>query len=430
MTKQKKISLLSMIFLSLNGILGVGLFLLPGQVAAIVGSWSLVLYGIVALMVMAIGWCYVQCARHFSQNGGVYLYATEAFGRFVGFEVGIMRWSVGLISWASLTAAFITSLGILFPVLAEPYIKESLIIGVISCLCCMNIFGAAVIERMSNLITLLKVVLLVGFVLVGSIAMDVTEIPTLLPLPEVSTFGSAALLIFYAFSGFEALTIAANDMENPQRNLPLAIMTAIGASSLLYFIVQLICIATLGDDLATSHAPIADIAYLMAGDMGKFLVSIAVLISIGGVIVASSFFTPRVVFAMGASQQILSGCAKQNRFASPYVACLISSVIVCLITLSATFVQLITISVVCRFVQHSITCLALFAFERKGIMRPFSHPWKKAIPIFALASIAWLASHAEGYQLLCGALALGSGAVLYGVQQYYSTTPHKRGAVE
>src|SRR5262245_31339894 len=113
-TSQKKIGLISMIFLCLNSIVGSGLFLLPGQVAAICGNWGLLVYAGVALMVMSIGWCYAQCAGHYTRNGGAYLYAKEAFGDFIGFEVGLMRWVVSIIAWASLTSGLVLALGSLW----------------------------------------------------------------------------------------------------------------------------------------------------------------------------------------------------------------------------------------------------------------------------------------------------------------------------
>ncbi len=415
--KKTGISLLSMIFLCLNGIVGSGLFLLPGQVAQLVGNWGLVVYLMVALIVLSIGWCYAQCASNFTKNGGAYLYAKEAFGTFVGFEIGIMRWFVGMIAWAALTAGFLVALGSVYPVvLLAPY-KQIIIVGVIAALSVMNSFGARIVNKLSNIITVTKGLLLLFFILFGIFAMDFSELSfNPMHFPTAASLGLSAFIIFFAFSGFEALPVVAQETDNPRKNIPIAMMTAIVFSSILYFVVQSICIGTLGDALKQSTSPIGDIAELLGGNLGKFLVSCAMLISIGGVIIVSSFVTPRSFSALAADHVLFSKANRENRFGAPWVAIAVSGLISCVIALTGSFVELVVISAVSRFSQHITTCAALFVMNKRGLMNSFSSPWKKAIPCFALASMAWLLSYAEIYQLLYGFAALFLGIPLYYIQ--------------
>lgn len=415
MTKpRKKLGLLSMIFLCLNGMVGSGLFLLPGQVDATAGKWGLAVYIFVALIIMALGWCYIQCAGHFTRNGGVYLYAKAAFGEFVGFEVGLMRWVVGLFAWASLTVGFILALGTLFPqVMVEPF-KQILIVSVIAGLGFVNLFGANAIKKFNNIITVTKAVLLLLFLGGGLFFIEPQNLHFFEQSFPTNTFGTAALIIFFGFSGFEAMTVVAAEMENPKKNIPLAMMSGIIFCSLLYLVVQFICIGILGDSLANSVSPIAAIAEVLCGDLGKLLVSIGMLISIGGVIVVSSFITPHSCQALAEDHTIFSKFVQQNRFGAPYGAIIISSSIACLIALSGNFMELVTISVIARFVQHIATSLAVFSMERKGVMQPFSSHWKRMIPVFAIASILWLLANAELFHVI-----YGFGALVVGIPIYY-----------
>lgn len=416
----KKIGLMSMIFLCLNGIVGSGLFLLPGQVDALVGKWGLFIYMAVAMTVMSIGWCYAQCASAFNRNGGPYLYAKEAFGDFIGFEVGLMRWVVGIIAWASLTSGFIVALGSLFPALTLSPFRELFTISFILLLALLNSFGATIVTRLSNVITLSKGMLLLFFVLCGLFAIKGENLfsgSESSALPTITSFGSAALIIFYAFSGFEALSVVAAETENPQRNIPIAMMVGILLSSLLYFVVQCICIGALGSDLTGNASPIVDVAGLGGGEAAKFLVSLAMIISIGGVIIASSFITPRSLASLSEEQKLLPILSAKNKFQVPVVATFLSSALACLVALSGSFVELVTISVVSRFVQHSTTSLAVFAFHRRGIISPFAQKWKRLIPVVALSSMAFMISFAELYQVLWGVGALFVGVPLYLLQQ-------------
>jgi amino acid transporter len=422
----KKLGLISMILLCLNGIVGSGLFLLPGQVAALVGNWGLFLYVGVALVVMAIAWCFVKCASRYSCNGGAYLYAKEAFGSFIGFEIGIMRWVVGMIAWGSLAVGFVTALGSICPIVLLAPFKQLIIIGLIGGLGLINSFGLSTMKRLNNVITVAKLLPLLAFLVLGIFYIDPSHFSLISsPALHIGSFGSAALIMFYAFSGFESLPVAAADMKEPKKNIPIAIMTAIALSSCLYFLVQFICVGTLGSHLASSASPIADVAQLLYGHVGKLFVSIAMLVSIGGITIASSFFTPRSCSALAEDGMLSPKLFKQNRFGSPHVAILISVLITTAIALSGNFVQLVTISVVSRFAQHITTCLALYVFEKRGVMNPFDKPWKKAIPVIALTGILWLLFHAELYQVLWGFGALVLGVPLYFFQKWTLKKPEK-----
>ena len=88
MEEKKKMGLISIILFGINGIIGSGIFLLPGKVYTQVGTKSILIYVLATLLVLSILLCFAEAGGMFNRNGGAYLYAKEAFGEFVGFEVG------------------------------------------------------------------------------------------------------------------------------------------------------------------------------------------------------------------------------------------------------------------------------------------------------------------------------------------------------
>ena len=116
-------------------------------------------------------------------------------------------------------------------------------------------------EKLNNVITLAKLLPLIVLVFFGLFAMHPAFLfsPEMLPF-QISSFGSAALMIFYAFSGFESLPVAAGEMKDPKKNVPLAISIAIFSCSIFYFLIQTICIGVLGPQLSASLLPLADVA--------------------------------------------------------------------------------------------------------------------------------------------------------------------------
>ena len=99
----------SMILLGINGIIGSGIFLLPNQAAKLIGSASIFVLLFDALLVISIALCFAQAATYFDRDGGPYLYAKDAFGDFVGFEVGFVTWAIRIIAEATMAVAFTTA---------------------------------------------------------------------------------------------------------------------------------------------------------------------------------------------------------------------------------------------------------------------------------------------------------------------------------
>ena len=115
MENKGKLGLLSICLLGVNAIVGTGIFLLPGKAAKLVGVSSIGVILFDAVLVILIALCFAEAGGLFKKNGGPYVYAKEAFGEFVGFEVGFMKWAIMVIAWAAMAVGFPTALGSVFP---------------------------------------------------------------------------------------------------------------------------------------------------------------------------------------------------------------------------------------------------------------------------------------------------------------------------
>lgn len=425
MKTQSPMSLFSMVLLGMNTIIGSGIFLLPGQVTALIGNWSLAVYLFSALVILSIAWCFSKCAALFTRNGGAYLYAKQAFGNFVGFEIGMMRWAVGIIAWASLAVAFATALGSIWPIaLQEPY-RTGIILSLVAFLGVINLFNWQAMTLLNNVITIAKLVPLLFFVGVGIFYIKKSNfIPLQLPEFETDSFGAAALIVFYAFGGFEALVVAAGEMKNPKKNLPIAVMSAISLCTLLYFLIQLIAVGTLGLSLAESVSPISDVAEMLFGSSGKIMITFAMLISIAGVNLAAAFIVPKSGAALAEDGLIPAFIAQKNRFGTPTFAVLITILATSLIAMSGSFVQLVTISAISRFAQYITTCLAVFVFYKESftLKKPITQALPMLVPLFALTGLGWLMLQTPWYQLAYGFAALVLSLPIYFLMQNKETS--------
>lgn len=420
---KKKFGFWSIVLLGINSVIGSGIFLLPGKAMDLVGPGSIFVYVFMAFVTMAIALCYAECSSKFNRYGSSYVYAREAFGEFIGFQVGIMGWATGIIGWAVMAVGFVTALSAVWPAaMQEPY-RTILIVGIQAGLGILNLFGVKVMKYTSNLVTVGKLVPLVLFILCGIFFIKGSNFEPLF-LPDVGTesIGAASLVIFYAFTGFAAMASAAPDMENPQKNIPRAILVVMGSVSVVYFLVQAVCVGVLGPALAKSSAPVAQAAGVFFGSYGMWLVTIGSLISIGGINVSTSFVVPRVGVSMAEDGLLPRKLGEMSRFGTPYMSIIITVLLTVPLALSGSFIQLVAISMISRFAQYMSTCLAVIVLRKKqpDLTGTFTIPFGPVIPFSAVCITLWMATKTTATQLIWGLGALGIGVVVFAAMKYFA----------
>ena len=124
MSSSAKFGFISLVLYTINSIVGSGIFLLPQKAYLLMGPYSLLAILFIAVMVICLSCCFAEASGRFNENGGAFVYAKAAFGDFVGFEVGFMRYIVGIVSWSTLAVAFVTVTGTILPGLTAPYIQK------------------------------------------------------------------------------------------------------------------------------------------------------------------------------------------------------------------------------------------------------------------------------------------------------------------
>ena len=431
MEQKKKLGLISIILFGINGIIGSGIFLLPGKVYTQVGTKSILIYVLATLLVLSILLCFAEAGGMFNRNGGAYLYAKEAFGEFVGFEVGIMSWVIRMISWATLAVGFATALGVFWPAAANEYkgiVSSALVIG----LAVNSLFGVKKIEIINNISTVGKLVPLILFIVVGLFFIKPENIFTQeASALTTSATGAAVILVFYAFTGFESFVIATGEMENPKKNLPIALIVTLAVCAIMYILIQVVCVGVLGSTLAENSTPIADASDVFLGGYGKVFIGIATLISIFGINVGSSMITPRCASSLAEDGLLPAFMGKTNKYGSPYIATILSVCICIPLVLSGSFEQLAVMSVVARFAQYIPTCLSILALrKREDIQGTFRVPFGPVIPVIAVIGSIWLLQQAWiqdiGLPLLQNRVLCGLGAMILAIPLYFFMRKNKK----
>ncbi|HET8674426.1 MAG TPA: amino acid permease [Blastocatellia bacterium] len=406
----------SLVAVAINGIIGAGIFGLPSRVFALIGPSSVIAFIACAVVVTLIIVCFAEVASRFRDTGGPYLYARAAFGPAVGFEVGWLMWLARLTAFAANCNLLIDYLGYFWPTATTQYWREAIIVAVVVLLAAVNTIGVRDAALVSNLFTVGKLIPIILFIAVGLFFISPQNFSSAAS-PTYSAFSTSVLMLIYAFTGFEMAVIPAGEIRNPQRNLPLAILTAIGLVALLYILIQIVCIGTL-PELANSTRPLADASSRFWGDAGGAIISAGVIVSIIGNLNVLVLAGSRLPFAMaegGGLPRVVS--ATHRRFRTPYVAILITAAVMLALTLPSNFYKQVNLSVIARLLSYGLTCAALIVLRRKSdVPAPlFKAPAGVAVAVTALVLSAWLLSNSTRADARDSAIAAVAGLLIYAV---------------
>ena len=215
--------------------------------------------------------------------------------------------------------------------------------------------------------------------------------------------------------GFETIGVAAGEMCEPKRAVPLAILLTMCVVSLLYVCMTAVAFGTL-PDIAGHPNPLAAASTTFMGPAGGTIIAAGIAASVAGSNATSAFVAPRRLYAMaerGHAPALLTRVHPAT--GAPRNAIIVAWALSVSLSLSGTFEELISLSVMARLVQYIATCTAVLVFRRRDTMRHhgFQVPFGAVIPVAAICLSLWLLYESNPRQLLIGALALLAGAPVY-----------------
>ena len=380
-----------LVAVTINGIIGAGIFGLPAKVYGLIGSYSLIAFVVCALVVMLIILCFAEVGSRFEQTGGPYLYAQKAFGSAVAFEVGWLIWLARLTAFAANCNLMISYLSLFWAPANTGMMRALIIFVVVAALTVLNVVGVRQAAIASNIFTIGKLVPMLIFIAVGLFFINPHSF-ALGARPATGAFSQSVLLLLYAFTGFEMAVIPAGEIKNPQRDLPRALLIAMAVIALTYILIQVVCIGTL-PDLAKSTKPLADAGMRFMGIWGARIIAAGAIISVAGNLNITVLSASRVPFAIAERKQLPSIFARvHRRFFTPHISIIVTTALMLVLTLKSSFVAALTISTIARLVAYAVTCAALPTL-RKRTDAPKAFFKLRGGPMIALAALllaAWL----------------------------------------
>ena len=333
-----------------------------------------------------MGLCFCEASGRADRNGGPYLYARDAFGRWVGVGVGWMALAGNIFAYGAVARGFGRNLSFLVPVLSRTGPQIAVALLVIGGLALLNYRGIKPGALVSDFFSGAKLIPLLFFVALGLFFVDWHRLaipPPVQPRLEAIKVGGFAAL--FACTGFEYVPVTAGETDNPRRNVPLALIFALLGSVMLYALVQIVFIGT-HPDPASADKPLAEAAAAFAGPWAGRFVAVGSVVSSFGYLTGVALVTPRYLSALGENGEVPSLFARRHpRFGTPSVAIALTAMVCGGMAVFADFDRLSDLNNAAVFAQYVPTCLAVLVLRRTRGPSAFRLPLGPLIPLLGAA---------------------------------------------
>jgi basic amino acid/polyamine antiporter, APA family len=421
----------NLVTLGIGAIIGTGIFVLTGQAAAQYAGPAIVLSMVVAGVASALaGLCYSEFASTVPIAGSAYTYGYATLGEFIAWIIGwdlILEYALGgatvAVGWSGHLTSFLHDfLGITIPAsLAsapcsivpaagcnpDAYLNLPAVLIAIA-VTVLIVIGIKESANVNSVIVVIKVAVVLIVILGGAAYVNSANWQPIIP-PNTGSFGEygwsgvlrGAGVIFFAYIGFDAVSVAAQEAKNPQRDMPVGILGSLVICTILYILVSGVMVGLVPyREMLGSPAPmVVAIRAAEAASGGSTLLRImTMLVELGAIAGLSSVMVvlmmaqPRIFYSMSRDGLLPPFARKIHpRFRTPHITSIITGVIVALaagFTPIGALGELVSIGTLLAFVIVSVGVIFL-RYRRPDLHRPFKTPFVPFIPILsALVSFA------------------------------------------
>jgi basic amino acid/polyamine antiporter, APA family len=402
----------------INNVVGSGIFVLPGVVAAVLGSAAVAAYLVCAAAIGLVALCLAEAGSRVPASGGTYAYAGAAFGPYIGFLVGLLFWFGGqVVSSAVLATVLVASVAALVPALDHAIVRDAMVIALFAGFAAVNVRGVRSGVRVMEMLTAAKLAPLVLLVVAGLFAVQPHNL-VWTHVPSAHDVGRGSLLLIFAFVGTEGALSSSGEVRNPARTVPRAVLVGLSIVAILYTGLQVVSQGVLGPALATNTAtPLAAAAEQAMGGGGRVLLLAAAIISAFSYLSGDMLASPRLLYAFGRDGLLPRQMAAVHpRFRTPHVAIAAHAACCCVLTLTGTLEALLLLGTVAILFVFLACCLGVLELRRRDVQGdgpPFRIAGGPVVPVLACGVVIWLLTTASRREYASVAAVLAVTSLLY-----------------
>jgi basic amino acid/polyamine antiporter, APA family len=455
-----------LVMLAIGAVIGAGIFSSLGTAAAgeVLADGTVVRYGAGPALVLSFvllgavcglaALCYAELSAMIPQAGSAYAYAYATLGELVAWIVGwalILEYAVGnvavAIAWGGYFESLLTGFGIHLPqwmthgywvvkASSDPAIAGLMqsaprvmgipvLINLPACLIVLAVtwvllLGVKESMRVNNIMVVLKLVVLTLFVVVGAMHIDPKNYTPFAPNGFRGIHQGAAI-VFFAYIGFDAISTAAEETKNPQRNLPLGLLTGLGVCTLIYVIVGLVATGLVPYQQLRSSDPLAKALQLAGLPTASAIVAAGAVVSMTAVLLVFQYGQPRIFYAMARDGLLPRFAAKLHpKYRTPHVTTLITGVAVAAGALVANDAATYDLTNIGTLFAFAVVCVGVLVLRIRepDRPRPFKVPFVWFVTIAGAAACLFVMQGLPTSAWIAFAVWMVIGLVFYVVYGY------------
>ena len=404
-----------LIGLGVGAIIGAGIFVLTGQVAArSAGPAVVVSFALAAVACAFAGLCYAEMAAAVTDAGSAYKYAEKSMGRFVGWIIGwdlVLEYALGActvaIGWAGYAVSVLRDVGIALPAWTTTPINWPAV-AVVAAVTTLLLFEVKLAARVNTFIVVVKLAVVAIFIIAGIGHVSTSHWGGHFIPPNQGQFGQFGLsgvfqgagVVFFAFIGFDVVSGAAKDAANPQRDMPIGILGSLAICTILYMIVSFVLTGVVDYQKLNVAEPIALGIDAIGLSWLAPIIKLGILCGLTTVILSLMYGQPRILYSMANDGLLPPALGRVNPgTGSPRTATLITGLCVAaaagLLPMGVAG-ELVSIGTLLAFAIVSAGVLVL-RVTRPDLPRPFRAPWiAVTAPLGVVTSLALMAGLPRG----------------------------------
>jgi len=347
-------------------IVGAGIFAVPAQLAADIGSYAPIAFLACGIAVGASAICFAEGGSRVPTSGGVFGVIAAAFGPMASYVTGTLLEISCVLACGGVAAALADAVATVVPPSLTVPVRTAVIVGVIGAMALINIGGVGRAARLVTATTTLKLVPLAIFLAAGVGAIHASNF-SLVVRPDTQDIGRAVILAVFAATGMESSLSASGEVARPNRTIPRALAIALFSTTILYVVLQLVAQGILGPSLATSKAPLAD-AMARVHPVLRALMLAGTALSMFGWIASDILSSPRQLFAFARDGLLPRSLGRVHpRTHAPYIAILCYATLAIGLGLIGTFAELAVLSTLAITPLYIAGCAAAWVLARRGV---------------------------------------------------------------